>query len=66
MGAAPVGMREFIQKNYYGDRTTMIKSLQAQGKTLEQFRRQTRERFIQSALRSKNVSSDPGFPVSLA
>jgi len=51
-------MLEVIQKDYYGDRTTMIKSLQARGSTLEQFRRQTRERFIESALRQKNVGSE--------
>jgi parvulin-like peptidyl-prolyl isomerase len=51
-------IQERIQKEFYGDRTKMIKTLQAEGMTLEQLRRQTRERFIESALRQKNVGAE--------
>jgi parvulin-like peptidyl-prolyl isomerase len=40
----------------YGDRVTLLKTLQAQGETLEQFRKDARDQYIISALRSKNVS----------
>jgi len=50
-------VQEIIQKDFYGDRTKMIKTLQAQGTTLEHFRKQTRERFIEIALRQKNIGS---------
>jgi parvulin-like peptidyl-prolyl isomerase len=51
-------IQERIQKDYYGDRTRMIKSLQAEGMTLEQLRRQIRERYIEMALRQKNIGSE--------
>jgi len=51
-------IQERIQKDFYGDRTRMIKSLQAEGMTLEDLRRRTRERFIEIALRQKNVGSE--------
>ena len=40
----------------FGDRVTFIKTLQAQGMTAEQFRKDVREQYIISALRQKNVS----------
>ena len=40
----------------FGDRVTFIKTLQAQGMTAEQFRKDVRDQYIISALRSKNVS----------
>lgn len=42
----------------FGDRASLTKSLQAQGITYEQFRKQVRDQFIIEALRSKNVSSE--------
>jgi parvulin-like peptidyl-prolyl isomerase len=51
-------IQERIQKEFYGDRTKMIKTLQAEGMTMEQLRRQTRERFIEMALRQKNIGSE--------
>jgi parvulin-like peptidyl-prolyl isomerase len=51
-------IQERIQKEFYGDRTKMIKTLQAEGLTMEQLRRQTRERFIEMALRQKNIGSE--------
>ena len=40
----------------FGDRVTFIKTLQAQGMTAEQFRKDVRDQYIISALRSKNIS----------
>lgn len=40
------------------DRVTLVKSLQAEGITVEKFRRQVRENFIVEALRAKNISSE--------
>ena len=45
-------------RNRFGDRVTMIKTLQAQGITVEQFRKQVRERFIESEMRRLNVSRE--------
>jgi parvulin-like peptidyl-prolyl isomerase len=42
----------------YGDRTTFMKSLQAQGETFEQFRKEIRDQYIISALRNKNISQE--------
>jgi peptidyl-prolyl cis-trans isomerase SurA len=39
----------------FGDRVTMIKTLQAQGMTVEQFRKQVREQYIEAAMRNQNV-----------
>ncbi|HSY74896.1 MAG TPA: peptidyl-prolyl cis-trans isomerase [Dongiaceae bacterium] len=40
----------------FGDRITLMKTLQAQGETFEEFRKGIREQYIVSALRNKNVS----------
>jgi len=42
----------------FGDRVTFIKTLQAQGMTVEQFRKDVRDQYIVTALRQKNVSSE--------
>ena len=42
----------------FGDRLTLMKTLQAQGMTLEQFRKQVREQYIESALRNQNVQRE--------
>ena len=42
----------------FGDRVTFIKTLQAQGMTVEQFRKEVRDQYIVQALRQKNVSSE--------
>jgi peptidyl-prolyl cis-trans isomerase SurA len=42
----------------YGDRITLMKTLQAQGMTYEQFRKDVRDQYIISALRAKNVSQE--------
>jgi len=52
---------EFVQERIherYGDRITLMKTLQAQGMTFEQFRKQLREQYIESALRSQNVQRE--------
>jgi parvulin-like peptidyl-prolyl isomerase len=40
----------------FGDRVTMIKTLQAQGMTVEQYRKEMREQYIEAAMRNQNVS----------
>jgi parvulin-like peptidyl-prolyl isomerase len=42
----------------FGDRVTLIKTLQAQGMTFEQFRKQIREQYIETAMRNQNVSRE--------
>jgi parvulin-like peptidyl-prolyl isomerase len=42
----------------YGDRITLMKTLQAEGMTYEQFRKDVRDQYIVSALRAKNVSQE--------
>jgi peptidyl-prolyl cis-trans isomerase SurA len=42
----------------FGDRITLMKTLQAQGQTYEKFRREVRDQYIVSALRAKNISPD--------
>jgi parvulin-like peptidyl-prolyl isomerase len=42
----------------FGDRITLMKTLQAQGETFEKFRQEVRDQYIVSALRSKNISPD--------
>lgn len=47
-------MRDRI-RDRFGDRVTMIKTLQAQGMTLEEYRKQVREQYIEEAMRNVNV-----------
>ena len=42
-------------RDRFGDRVTFMKTLQAQGLTVEQFRKQVREQYIESAMRNMNV-----------
>jgi peptidyl-prolyl cis-trans isomerase SurA len=42
----------------FGDRITFIKTLQADGTTVEEFRNQIRDNYIERALRSENISKD--------
>jgi parvulin-like peptidyl-prolyl isomerase len=42
----------------YGNRTTFMQTLQAQGETFEQFRKEIRDQYIVSALRNKNISQE--------
>jgi parvulin-like peptidyl-prolyl isomerase len=45
----------------FGDRITLMKTLQAEGETFETFRREVREQFIISQLRAKNISPEKIF-----
>ncbi len=42
----------------FGDRITLMKTLQAQGETFETFRREVRDQYIVAALRAKNISPE--------
>ncbi len=50
-------VKKNIQRDYYGDRARLIKTLQAQGLTYEMYRRQVREDFIISYMRYQNVGA---------
>jgi len=45
-------------RDRFGDRVTMIKTLRAQGMTLEEYRKQFRDRFIEDAMRNQNVARE--------
>jgi len=45
-------------RDRYGNRVTLMKTLQAEGTTLDQWRKEIREQYIVSALRSKNISQE--------
>lgn len=42
----------------FGDRVTFMKTLQSQGLTVEQFRKQVRDQYIESALRNQHVQRE--------
>lgn len=42
-------------REQFGDRVTLMKTLQARGMTFEQFRQQVRDQYIATALRNQNV-----------
>jgi parvulin-like peptidyl-prolyl isomerase len=50
-------MQERVRERF-GDRITFIKTLQAQGMTVEQFRRDVRDQFIIAQLRQRHVSQN--------
>jgi len=45
-------------RNRFGDRVTLMKTLQAQGETFESFRQEVRDQYIVTALRSKNIAQE--------
>jgi parvulin-like peptidyl-prolyl isomerase len=52
---------QLVQDNIrerFGDRVTMLKTLQAQGMTLEQYRKELLDRYIESGLRNLNVQKN--------
>jgi peptidyl-prolyl cis-trans isomerase SurA len=51
-------LQEDIRDIYSGDRMRLIKTLQAEGITLERYKQRIREQIIVVALRQKNVSSE--------
>jgi len=51
-------VQDRIRESFDGDRVTLMKTLQADGETFEQFRKDIRDRYIVSALRNKNISQE--------
>jgi peptidyl-prolyl cis-trans isomerase SurA len=51
-------VQERIRDQFYGDRVKLMKTLQAQGRTIEQFRDEVRDQAIVSFMRSKNISQE--------
>lgn len=52
---------EIVQErihDQFGDRVTLMKTLQAKGMTFEQYRKQIREQYITSALRNQNIQRE--------
>ena len=45
-------------RDRFGDRVTLMKTLQAQGETFEEFRKGVRDQYIETALRQKNVAQE--------
>ena len=50
-------IKKNIQKEFYGDRARLIKTLQAEGMTYEMYRRQEREKFIVNYMGYQNVDA---------
>jgi parvulin-like peptidyl-prolyl isomerase len=54
-------MDEIVQQHIhdqFGDRVTLMKTLQARGMTFEQYRQQIRDQYISAALRNQNVQRE--------
>ena len=51
-------VQERIRDRYSGDRTTLMKTLQALGETFEHFRKDVRDQNIETYMRSKKVSQE--------
>jgi parvulin-like peptidyl-prolyl isomerase len=51
-------LQAYVRSNYGDDRVRFIKTLQAEGKTFEQFRKEFRQRIIVQQMRFSHVSSD--------
>lgn len=51
-------VQQRIKDRFGGDRTTLTKTLQEQGITFENFRRDRREEFIEAIMRNRNVPRD--------
>jgi parvulin-like peptidyl-prolyl isomerase len=45
-------------REQFGDRVTLIKTLQARGMTFEQYRQQIRDQYVSAALRNQNVQRE--------
>ena len=45
-------------REQFGDRVTLMKTLQARGMTFEQYRQQIRDQYISSALRNQNIQRE--------
>ena len=51
-------VKDRIRDQFYGDRVTLMKTLQAQGETFEQFRQNVRDQAVATFMRSKNVAQE--------
>ena len=51
-------MQERIREQFDGDRVVMVKTLQARGLTVEQYRKQVRDQYIEAAMRRQNVARE--------
>ena len=51
-------VQDRIRDQFYGDRVTLMKTLQAQGVTLEQYREKVRGQAVETFMRSKNVAQE--------
>jgi peptidyl-prolyl cis-trans isomerase SurA len=51
-------IQERLREQFYGDRATMMKTLQANGVTFEQYRLQLRDQYIITAMRNQNVQRE--------
>jgi parvulin-like peptidyl-prolyl isomerase len=51
-------VQDRIRDQFYGDRVTLMKTLQAQGETFESFREGVRDQAIETFMRSKNVAQE--------
>src|SRR5579885_3435353 len=51
-------VQERIRDRFGGDRVTMMKTLQAQGETFDQFRKAVRDQNIETFMRSKKISQE--------
>lgn len=51
-------VQDRIRERFDNDRITFIKTLQAEGLTLEQFRDQVRDQYIEAALRNENIQKE--------
>jgi peptidyl-prolyl cis-trans isomerase SurA len=47
-----------VIRQRFGDRLTLVRTLQAEGLTFESFRQQTRERIIVESLKARNISGE--------
>ena len=51
-------VQDRIRDQFYGDRVTLMKTLQAQGVTLEQYRQKVHDQAVETFMRSKNVAQE--------
>jgi peptidyl-prolyl cis-trans isomerase SurA len=54
-------MEEIVQERIheqFGDRVTLMKTLQARGMTFEQFRQQVRDQYLVAAMRNQNIQKE--------
>jgi len=57
-GVIDDAVQDRIRERYGGDRVVMIKSLQAEGLTVEEFRKEVRDQYIEAAMRHQNVARE--------